>query len=228
VSQEYDSFIPLASIVVSEGTFDSTLQHVVDVACASVGGCSMAGITLLDRAGPTTAAASSEIALEVDATQYSEGSGPSLDAYRRQVVNRIESTDTDQRWPEFSRAAAANGVHSTLSFPLIVGGDGLGALNLYSDVESGFDEIAERTGAVFANHASVTLANARAYWVTEDLRRNLEVALETRSVIDQAMGILMAREGCNADEAFEVLKKASQRTNRKLHQIAQEIVDHPR
>lgn len=228
MSQKHDSFIPLASIVVSKETFDETLQRVVDVACASVAGCSMAGITLHDRAGPTTAAASSEIALEVDAIQYSEDSGPCLDAYRRQVVNRIESTDTDQRWPEFSRAAAANGVRSTLSFPLIVGSDGLGALNLYSDIEWGFDEVAERTGGVFAAHASVTLANARAYWVTEDLRRNLELALETRAVIDQAKGILMAREGCSADEAFEVLKRASQRTNRKLHQIAQEIVDRPR
>jgi transcriptional regulator with GAF, ATPase, and Fis domain len=225
MSQEYESFVPLGNIILSEESFDAVLQHVVDVACGSVGGCSMAGITLLDRKGPTTAVASSEIALEIDAIQYSEGGGPCLDAYRRQVVNRIDSTATDERWPQFSRGAAANGVHSTLSFPLIVGGDGLGALNLYSDVESGFDEIAERTGAVFANHASTTLANARAYWANEDLRRNLEMALETRASIDQAKGVLMARGGVGADEAFEILRKASQRTNRKLHDIAQEIVD---
>lgn len=191
--QEPDAFIPLASIVVSEETFDGILQHVVDMACAGIDSCSMAGITMLDRSGPTTAASTNEVAGRIDATQYEVNSGPCLDAYRRQVVNRIESTDSDERWPEFSRAANAEGVLSTLSLPLIVGGDGLGALNLYSEDESGFDEVDVQMGTIFASHASVTLANARAYWANEELRRNLEIALETRGVIDQAKGILMAR-----------------------------------
>jgi AmiR/NasT family two-component response regulator len=69
------------------------------------------------------------------------------------------------------------------------------------------------------------VANARSYWRNDELRRNLESALETRGVIDQAKGILIAREGITADVAFDVLKRASQRTNRKLHQIAQEMVE---
>ncbi|MGA7417889.1 MAG: GAF and ANTAR domain-containing protein [Acidimicrobiales bacterium] len=223
--QEPDAFIPLASIVVSEETFDGILQHVVDMACAGIDSCSMAGITMLDRSGPTTAASTNEVAGRIDATQYEVNSGPCLDAYRRQVVNRIESTDSDERWPEFSRAANAEGVLSTLSLPLIVGGDGLGALNLYSEDESGFDEVDVQMGTIFASHASVTLANARAYWANEELRRNLEIALETRGVIDQAKGILMAREGCSSDEAFDILRRASQRLNRKLHDIAREIVE---
>jgi GAF domain-containing protein len=220
-----NDFIPFANLVFAEETFEVTLQHIVDLACAGVGGCSMAGLTLLERGGPTTAAATSDVALRVDASQYAENSGPCLDAYRRQVFNRIKSTDTDERWPAFCHVAAEAGVHSTLSFPLVVAGDGLGALNLYSDVESGFDDIDERTGAVFAAHAAVALANARSYWRNEELRRNLEIALETRGVIDQAKGILIAREGITGDIAFDVLKRASQRTNRKVHEIAQEMVD---
>ena len=220
-----NGFIPFANLVIGEETFEVTLQHIVDLACAGVAGCSMAGLTLLERGGPMTAAATSDVALRVDLAQYVENSGPCLDAYRRQVFNRITSTDTEKRWPEFCLAAAASGVHSTLSFPLVVAGDGLGALNLYSDVESGFDEIDERTGAVFAAHAAVALANARSYWRNEELRHNLELALETRGVIDQAKGILIAREGFSADAAFDVLKRASQRTNRKLHEIAQEMVE---
>lgn len=222
--QEPDAFIPLASIVISEESFDAILQEVVDMACAGIASCSMAGITLLERGGPTTAASTNEVAGRIDATQYEVNSGPCLDAYRHQVVNHIEATASDERWPEFSRAAHADGVLSTLSLPLIVGGDGLGALNLYSNEESGFDDFDERMGTVFANHASVTLANARAYWATEELRRNLEIALETRGVIDQAKGILMGEQGCSAEEAFDILRRASQRENRKLHDIAQEIV----
>jgi GAF domain-containing protein len=184
---------------------------------------------LLERSGPATAAASSEAAERVDAVQYrAAGGGPCLDAYRRQVMNRIDSTDTDERWPEFSRAAAAAGVHSTLSFPLVVGGDGLGALNLYSDVKSGFDAADEEAGAIFANQASVTLANARAYWANEELKRNLQRALESRGVIEQAKGILIAQQGYSDDEAFDVLSRASQRSNRRVHELAVEIVERAR
>jgi GAF domain-containing protein len=185
----------------------------------------MAGITMLGRSGPTTTAATSDVAGRIDATQYEVSSGPCLDAYRHQVVNRIDATASDKRWPEFSRAANAEGVLSTLSLPLIVGGDGLGALNLYSDIESGFDDVDERMGTVFATHASVTLANARAYWANEEMRRNLEIALDSRAVIDQAKGVLMGQQGCSAEKAFDVLRRASQRENRKLHDIAQEIVE---
>jgi GAF domain-containing protein len=185
----------------------------------------MAGVTVLEPGGPITAAATDEVALRVDASQYSENSGPCLDAYRRQVFNRINSTATDERWPGFCRVASAAGVRSTLSFPLVVGGDGLGALNLYSGMESGFDDNDERTGSLFAAHAAVALANARSYWRNEELRRNLEIALETRGVIDQAKGVLIAQQGFTADVAFDVLKRASQRTNRKVHEIAHEIVD---
>jgi GAF domain-containing protein len=218
----------LLSLAVSapgDDSFEATLQHVVDLACVGVAGCEMAGITLLERDGPTTAAATSHAAATIDAIQYQANDGPCLDAYRRQVVNRIDSTVTDERWPEFSDGAAAAGVRSALAFPLVVGGDGLGALNLYSSVESGFDGGDERTGAVFAVHASMTLANARAYWRTDELRRNLERALATRGVIDQAKGIFMAREGLNADDAFEVLRRASQRANRKIYDLALDVVN---
>ncbi|MCU1489245.1 MAG: hypothetical protein JWM85_650 [Acidimicrobiaceae bacterium] len=223
-----EALLPLSRIVHSDETFDSTIQYVVELAQVGVKGCAMAGITVLERGGPTTTAATSEVAKRIDRTQYETGSGPCLDAYRQQVVNRIDSTDSDERWPEFSRTAVAEGIHSTLSLPLVVGGDGLGALNLYSEEQSGFDELGERAGLLFAAHASVTLANARSYWANAALRANLEAALESRGVIDQAKGILMGRDGCSADEAFEFLRRASQRANRKVHDLAQEIVDRSR
>lgn len=184
----------------------------------------MAGITLLEGQGPTTGAATSPAAAQLDAIQYRCNRGPCLDSYRLKVVTRIEATVTEARWPEFSRDAAAQGIRSTLSVPLVVNGDEVGALNLYSSAEAGFDERDQETGSIFAEHASVTLANAQAYWRTEILRQNLEDAMSTRGVIDQAKGILMAREGLSADDAFERLRRASQRENRKVLELAQEIV----
>jgi GAF domain-containing protein len=220
-----EAILSLAVATPGRESFDATLQQIVELARAGVTHCSMAGITLLEATGPTTAAATSKVAEAVDAIQYRFSSGPCLDAYRHQVIYRIESTDTDERWPEFSRGAAAAGVRSVLSFPLVVSGDGIGALNLYSDIASGFDTRDEKSGAVFAAHASVTLAHLRAYWRTDEVRRNLEEALASRGVIDQAKGILIAREGFSADDAFEVMRRASQRANRRVHDLAQEIVD---
>src|SRR5580700_1753598 len=107
----------------------------------------MAGITLLGSGGPTTAVATSVTAASVDAIQYRANAGPCLDAYRRQVINRIDSTESEERWPEFCQGAVAAGIHSVLSFPLVVSRDAIGALNLYS--EFGFDDRDERSGEAF-------------------------------------------------------------------------------
>ena len=221
---EFDS----ASIPVNPVEFESfeaTLQHIVNLARSAIANCSMAGMTLLDQTGPRTAVATDEVAGQVDRFQYEAQSGPCLDAYRHQEVQRIPATRTDEQWPVFSRNAAANGVLSTLSEPLIVNGDGIGALNLYGDREAAFDASDEHVAQIFASHASITLANARGYWRNEELRKNLEAALETRGVIERAKGILMVRDGLSSEEAMEALRRSSQRANRKVHEIAQEVVD---
>jgi GAF domain-containing protein len=141
------------------------------------------------------------------------------------VVFRVDSTATDPRWPEFLRHAREEGVGSILAYPLVVRQDGLGALNLYAKAERAFGAAEERIGLSFATHASITLSHAQGYWRQEQARQHLEVALTTRGVIDQAKGVLMARTGRSAEEAFESLRRASQRTNRKVFDLAQEIVE---
>jgi GAF domain-containing protein len=121
-------------------------------------------------------------------------------------------------------SARAEGVNSILSYPLVVRNDGIGALNLYSEHEGAFDEDDERIGQAFATHATLTLTHARGYLNKEKTRQSLERALQTRGIIDQAKGILMARTGGDADEAFESLRRASLRTNRKVFDLAQQIV----
>jgi transcriptional regulator with GAF, ATPase, and Fis domain len=207
-----------------EMVVESALRQIVELVCTALESCSMAGVTLLDQTGPHTVAATNAAAERVDGFQYKVESGPCLHAYRNQVINRVDSTQLDQRWPEFMELARSEGVNSILSYPLVVQNDGIGALNLYGERESAFDEEDERIGQAFATHATITLTHARGYWSKEKARLSLERALETRGIIDQAKGILMARAGIDADEAFESLRRASQRTNRRVSELAQEIV----
>src|SRR5207237_5885763 len=99
-----------------------------------------------------------------------------------------------------------------------------GALNLYSKAAERYDEADEETAALFSEQAAVACANAEVYWRTYSLTEHLREALESRDVIGQAKGILMARRGCTPDAAFEALRKVSQHRNIKLRQVAEQVV----
>jgi len=220
-----ESLLELAGILVVEQSLETTLRQVLDLACATLGSGDEGGITLLEPEGPRTAVATSDAALQVDNHQYEAADGgPCLEAYRQQQVFRIESTADEPRWPSFAHAAAEAGIKTTLSLPLVVGGDGLGALNLYRYDASGFSEADEAVASSFASYASVALANARVYWRTQRLADQLREALATRGAIEQAKGMLMVVQGCTADEAFQLLVGMSQRTNTKLHDVAANVV----
>jgi GAF domain-containing protein len=212
----------LARLVVTEDSLDATLRRVAELATHEIDGCDMAGITLMRDGKPVTAAFTDAVAPEIDTAQYKTGSGPCLQAFQTNTVLRIEDTRTESRWPEFGRAAAEHGVLSTLSLPLVVGANALGALNLYSRSANTFDN--DDGSMVFALQASVVLANAQAFWAAQQLADQLENALSSRAVIEQAKGVLLARTGCSLDEAFDLLRVASQNQNRKLRDVAAEVV----
>lgn len=210
---------------VGDGTLEETLQRVADLAARAVPPAAMTAMTMLVDEKPTTAVFTDEAAHEIDQAQYETGSGPCLDAFRHARVYRIDSTERDDRWPEFARAAAEHGIRSTLSLPMIAWDRGVGALNFYSEQEAGFSGEDEEGGRAFAQQAAIALANAQAYWDAHTLSEGLNEAMKSRAVIEQAKGVLMAGSGVDADAAFEMLKRASQRTNRKLRDIAAEIVE---
>ena len=161
---------------------------------------------------------------EIDQAQYEVGEGPCLEAWRTKGPVMIESTVEEGPWPEFRRTAADHGVLSTLSLPLVAGEVSLGALNFYAPERSAFAPHDVEGASTFATQAAVVLANAQGYWDAYDYGQRLSVAMETRGVIDQAKGILMAQSAVDSAEAFELLRHASQRENRKLRDIATEIV----
>jgi GAF domain-containing protein len=212
----------LSHVVVPNEDVDTTLQRVADLALQEVDDCDMAGITLLRDGKPVTAVFTDAEAPEIDAAQYDSGSGPCVDAFRTGTILQIADTTQETRWPDFCDQASKAGVRSTLSLPLVVGDTSLGALNLYSYTPLGFSE--HSTALVFAAQAAVVLANSQAYWAAHHLSGQLEIALTSRAAIEQAKGILMATRRCTADEAFELLRAESNTTNRKLRDVAADVV----
>ena len=136
----------------------------------------------------------------------------------------IESTLEPGNWQEFRDTAARHGVLSTFSLPLVVRGEPIGAVNMYAELENAFDANNRHIAELFATQAGFVLANAQAYWDARDLSENLEQAMRSRAVIEQAKGIIMSTMRCDADEAMAVLKNQSQTQNIKLRDIAAEIV----
>lgn len=130
----------------------------------------------------------------------------------RQPLARLRS-DGGGPWHRFHVVHAGDGA-----------GEGIGALNLYSRTSAAFDDDATARVEVFARQAAIVLSNAQVYWDARQLSENLQQAIRTRSTIDQAVGILLASGGRSPEEAFQLLVRASQRENRKLRDIAEEIV----
>jgi GAF domain-containing protein len=218
-----ESLRALTRFFVNDGTLGDTLLRVSEMACAFTP-AKYAGITLMVEGSPRTGVFTNPEAPEIDEAQYRSGEGPCMYAFRDQEPYRIDSTVEDPRWPEFSGRAAAHGILSTLSVPLAAGGRNLGALNLYAETANAFTESHERRARMFADQACIALANAQVYWDARQLNENLTQAIESRERISQAVGILIAAGGRTPDEAFQVLVQASQRENRKVRDIAEEVV----
>lgn len=212
----------LAQFVITDGTLDDALLRIAELACKVVP-ADMAGIALLAEGRPATGVFTDPQASELDAAQYG-ADGPCRESFRCQQVYRIDSTYTDRRWPEFTAAAAAHGVTASLSVPLTACGERLGALALYSRTGP-FDVEAVLQGENFAVPASIVLANVQAYWDARQLAERMQRAMRSRATIEHAVGILMARGGGTPEETFQLLVGVSQRENRKLRDLAADIVD---
>ena len=213
----------LAGMLFAGQTTEATLEAVASLAQRVLPGCESVSVTLVKGGRPTTTNSTGAVATHMDKTQYESGRGPCLEAMQTQQVVRVDSLDDATSWPAFKEEAETQGMGSVLSLPLTVGHDAVGALNLYSLDPAAF-RASEGVGLMFARQAAITLANAQALRQAEELAQQLAVALEHRDVIGQAKGILMERSALSSEEAFDVLRRASQRSNRKLYDIATEIV----
>src|SRR4051812_22183446 len=178
-----ESVTALSRFFVGDGTLSDTLQRVVELADRAVAPADITGLTMLVDGKPSTAFCSDDEAREIDQAQYETGSGPCLQAFDKGEVYTIESTESDDRWPEFCASAAAHGILSTMSLPLQASDRSIGALNFYSRERAAFRPDHETAGRTFADQAAIALANAQAYWEAFSLSQTLGEAMKTRAVI---------------------------------------------
>lgn len=221
----WQSVAELSGLLLSEEDQETTLRRVADLAVRSIPGCDAVGVTLLNDGVASTHAATSGLVYDVDRYQYEIGDGPCLQAVRDRLPHRVDDMAASECWERFCRYAAERGLHSSLSLPLTVRGEPLGALNLYSHQAHSFGPPERETALMFAAQAAVALTNAQTYAAGVRLAGQLREALGSRAVIDQAIGAVMAQAHCDADEAFERLRVSSQTTHRKLRLVAESVVE---
>jgi GAF domain-containing protein len=216
----------LARITIVDRPVGDVLTELVQVADRGISGAEAVSISLLRGENAFTAAYSSELALRAEEMQYDRGYGPCMDAARGGVVLRIDDMRTEQRWTDYAAQVLPHGVRSSLTIPLPFQGAVIGALNVYS-TQPGTFATAEALDAALtvAETMAVTVANVYAHARLGEEAVNLRRAMESRAVIEQAKGVLMTQRRVDADQAFEILREASQRYNRKLRDIAAGIVD---
>ena len=215
----------LSRFFVGDGTLHETLRRVSELTTEAVPAADMVALTMVVEGRARTAVSTDALAAEVDQAQYDTGDGPCLAAFERREVFSIEATREPGRWPAFRQSAASHGILSTLSLPMVVNQQGVGAMNLYARRERAFSGEDREVAQLFAAQAAIALANAQAYWDARELSAGLGEAMKSRAVIEQAKGVLMAAQRCSEDKAFEFLVNASQRENVKLRDIATRIVD---
>jgi GAF domain-containing protein len=219
-------FERLAELMATHSSLDKILQETVDLAVANVAGATDASVTVV-RSGDhgEGAAFSSQRAIDVDERQYGLDEGPCLDAARGYEILTVADMRTETRWPHYTPYAAEKGVLSSLSLPLPIQEEILGALNVYSSAADAFDQASVDAAARFASYAAVAIANAQLYRSAAESVEHMRRAMDTRSVIEQAKGVLMAQRRCTASEAFDLLVSASQRQNVKLRVLAEQVVE---
>ena len=199
----------LSQYFVGDKSMTETLTRVSEMTVAAIPGADFAGITMMVDGQPATGVYTDAASPEIDQAQYDTGDGPCLQAFRSGEIQAIESTSDDGPWPAFRVACVEHGIYSTLSLPLVVDGNAVGAMNLYATSASAFDGRDLELSRLFAAQAAVVLANAQAYWDARRLSEQLGNALENRSEIEQAKGIIMSATRCSADEAFAQLVRQS-------------------
>jgi GAF domain-containing protein len=214
----------LARVVLADRELSDTLTEITRIARRAMPSVEAASITLIRGEKPFTAAYDGQMALDADELQYERGYGPCMDAGRAGQTLLVDDMRSDQRWPDYAQHVAAQGVLSSLSVPLPFQGATIGALNTYAGRPHLFDdqdlEIAEDVAAWVA----IAVGNAEAAARTREDLTQLHTAMMSRACIEQAKGILMERHKIKDDEAFTMLTHASQRTNTKLRDVADELV----
>ncbi|HEX7166420.1 MAG TPA: GAF and ANTAR domain-containing protein [Acidimicrobiales bacterium] len=214
----------LGALLLTEETVATALQRVSAITCRCIavdGGASV----VVRRGGQLGIATfTGEHARPADDCQLEHGAGPCIDALATGELVHSHDLTADARWPSLAAPMAEIGVRTATSAPLVVGTDVVGSLNMYSTHPDAFSDATRESARLLAAQAAVTVANVKAHEQCRERADQLQQALDSRVVIEQAKGVLMEREGCDPDTAFALLRHTSQRANRRLRLVAEDVV----
>lgn len=214
----------LSDLRLSAETMDSVLGHIGRLATQALEGWDAVATTVIENDKVATFGSTDDRVLPLDQSQYDTGKGPCIDAVKTGEAQYFHSEDTKPRWRQFAEVAADTGVYSVFSLPMKLDDHMLGALNFYSGERDALRPGQREEGWLFASQAAVTVSNLQDLTAKQLQVGQLEEGLQTRTMIGQATGLLMAQEGLTSDEAFQKLVKVSQASNVKLRDIAQRYV----
>jgi len=232
-SDEVDLYLGLsgvAKIVAGARSVPDLLNDVAEFAVQAIPGVDGAGVTLVDAdsCSPRAEAwaATPQFVRDIDALQNDVlNEGPCVTCMKARRPTVSGSIGSDDRWPHFGGHVARMGVHSVLALPLMIADRVIGAINAYAYQRDAFAEHAVQLGAQFAGPAAVSVYNAQLLASAQERTDRLQRALNSRAIIDQAIGIIRSRSGGSAEEAFERLARMSQSENIKLNVVAERLVE---
>ena len=222
--EEAAAYAALSQITLTGRPLDQTLEEVAVLAKRALPETPEASVTLLTKDQARTAAFTGELALQLDERQYDDGYGPCMDAAISGGAIQVSIDDPDSPYPDFRRLAHQQRVTHSLSVGLPAAGRTIGALNLYTAGHAFSDE-STRIAGTFAGFAGIVLATLGRDDDTATAAHQLQQALQSRTVIRQAQGILMAQHHCSQDDAFALLLRLAQQQGLKLQQAAQALID---
>jgi transcriptional regulator with GAF, ATPase, and Fis domain len=222
VASLIEEFAELARQVHASDDFDDSMSRITATARHAIGGCDSASVSLLTKDGPITRGATDAIASAGDQIQYQTGEGPCLDAAMEERWIYTPNVGIDPRWPRSAAQIGAElGVGSMFSCRMTLDAapnKTLGGLNLYAMTPEAFSSQDQLLAILLSSLGAVVLDSARQ-------QEQLRAAIATRQVIGEAIGILRAQSNLNSEQAFQLLSRASQRTNVKLRDLAQQITE---
>jgi GAF domain-containing protein len=213
----------LGHLLLAEESTQSVLQRVVDLVQRAMPVGIEASITLMRNEQATTAAFTGELALQLDEMQYGTGHGPCMEAALGGQVIEIPDARDEARWSDYVPTFLEHGALSSIAVP-VPAAQLSAALNLYAPVTQAFTDDDRRAVVEFAAYAGAALTNMDALQDARELAANLQTAMKSRSVIEQAKGILIERHRLSPDEAFRLLAETSMHTNRKVRDLAEQLV----
>ena len=218
-------FARATRLLLTEDTVSHALRLIADAATAAIPGAIGAGVSLINVSGRRqTAAASDAVVAAADALQYELEEGPCITAWAIGETVLVEDVASDRRWPRWAPAAAALGISSSVSCPLLSGELALGAVKIYSDGGKPLGNGTVHLAELFAQQASLFVVHSHAREAARTLSDRLQESLAQRDAISTAKGLLMARNGSTDEAALRNLMMLSRQAGKPLARVAAELL----